>query len=74
MLKSKISSKGQITLPKPVRAAIGAEPGDTILYEVDGNTIRLRRLGPFDLEFHEALAATLDEWTSEADEEAFRDL
>lgn len=74
MFKSKISSKGQVTLPKAVRTAMGAEPGDTVLYEVDGRTIRLRRADPFDLEFHEALAATLDEWGSEADEEAFRDL
>ncbi len=74
MVKSKLSSKGQITLPKSVRAAIGAEPGDTIVYEVEGTAVRLRRIRPVDLEFHEALEHTLDEWTSDADEKAFRDL
>ena len=74
MIKSRISPKGQITLPKAVREAIGAEPGDTLIYELDGNAVRLRRVEPFDLEFHEALARTLDEWTSAEDEEAFGDL
>lgn len=74
MVRSRISPKGQITLPKSVREAIGAGPGDIVLYEVEGNTVRLRRVQPFDVEFHEALAQTLDEWTSDADEKAFRDL
>jgi len=61
-------------LPKVVREAIGAEPGDMVVYEVEGSTVRLRRVDPFDVEFHEALARTLDEWTSDEDEAAFRDL
>jgi antitoxin PrlF len=74
MVRSRISPKGQITLPKVVREAIGAEPGDMVVYEVEGSTVRLRRVDPFDVEFHEALARTLDEWTSDEDEAAFRDL
>jgi AbrB family looped-hinge helix DNA binding protein len=74
MVRSRISPKGQITLPKVVREAIGAVPGDMVVYEVEGNTVRLRRVDPFDVEFHEALARTLDEWTSDEDEAAFRDL
>lgn len=74
MIRSRISPKGQVTLPKPVREAIGARPGDTIVYEVEGNVVRLRRVDPFDVEFHEALGRTLDEWTSDEDEAAFGDL
>lgn len=74
MIRSRVSPKGQITLPKAVREAIGAGPGDVVVYEVEGNTVRLRRVDPFDVEFHEALAHTLDEWTSDEDEGAFRDL
>lgn len=74
MIRSRISPKGQVTLPKIVREAIGAKPGDTVVYEVEGNTVRLRRVDPFDVEFHEALSRTLDEWTSAEDEAAFRDL
>ena len=71
---SKLSSKGQITLPRDVRKAIGAHPGDTIVYEVEGDTVRIKRVEPFDLAFHTALSSTLDEWSTDADNEAFRDL
>ncbi|HEV8131847.1 MAG TPA: AbrB/MazE/SpoVT family DNA-binding domain-containing protein [Acidobacteriota bacterium] len=74
MQTSKLSSKSQVTLPKPIREALGAEPGDIIAYEVEGKVVRLRRLDPFDAAFHAALSQTLDEWSSDADEEAFRDL
>ena len=74
MLVSRISSKGQVTIPKKVRQSLHAKPGDFIEYEVQGDMVVLRRAGPFDRSFHEALSETLSEWTSPEDEEAFRDL
>ena len=74
MQMSKVSSKGQVTLPKFVRDAIGAQAGDTITYEVEGNIVKLKKLEPFDAAFHAALSITLDEWATQADDEAFRDL
>jgi len=74
MHTSKISSKAQITLPRKVREALGAKAGDIIAYEVEGNLVKLKRLEPFDAAFHQALSSTLDEWATEEDEEAFRDL
>ena len=74
MSTSRVSSKGQVTIPKPVRESIGVKPGDAISYEVEGNVVRIKRLEPFDVAFHSALSMTLDEWTSKEDEEAFRDL
>lgn len=74
MQTSRLSSKGQITLPRQVRKALGAEPGDTIAYEMGENVVTLKRLEPFDAAFHAALSGTLDEWGTEEDEEAFRDL
>lgn len=74
MLASRISSKGQVTIPKKVRETLRARPGDTIVYELEGQTVKLRRIEPLDLAFHNALSETLDEWTTPEDEEAFRDL
>ncbi|OFV98899.1 MAG: hypothetical protein A3H94_06655 [Acidobacteria bacterium RIFCSPLOWO2_02_FULL_60_20] len=74
MLVSKISQKGQVTIPKKIREALRAKPGDMIEYEVQGNIVVLRRAGPFDRAFHAALADTLTEWSAPEDEEAFRDL
>jgi antitoxin PrlF len=71
MQTSKLSSKSQVTLPREVREALGAKPGDTIVYEVEGNIVRLKRLEPFDAAFHLALSSTLDEWASDEDSEAF---
>lgn len=74
MHTSKLSSKGQITLPTQVRKVLGAQPGDTIVYEVEDSIVKLKRLEPFDAAFHAALSSTLDEWGTEADEEAFGEL
>ena len=71
MHTSKLSRKSQITLPREVRQALGARPGDTIVYELDGNVVRLKRLYPFDAAFHRALSSTLSEWVSDEDDEAF---
>ena len=74
MLVGKISSKGQVTIPKRVRESLHAKPGDLIQYEIQGDIVRMRRLEPFDETFHAALSDTLTEWSSPEDEEAFRDL
>jgi len=73
-LTSRISGKGQVTIPKKVRETLGASPGDLIAYEVNGTVVTLKRFGPFDAAYHTALSQTLDEWTTAEDEEAFHDL
>jgi AbrB family looped-hinge helix DNA binding protein len=74
MLTSKISQKGQVTIPKEIRKTIGANAGDLIEYEIQDNLVVIRRVEPFDRSYHAALQSTLSEWTSEEDEKAFRDL
>lgn len=74
MLVSKVSSKGQVTIPKEVRDCLRARPGDLIEYELQGNVVVVRRIEPFDRAFHAALSNTLTEWSSPEDEKAFRDL
>lgn len=74
MLMSKLSSKGQVTIPKEVRDALGLAAGDRVGYEIDDEGVRIVRVEPLDAAFHAAVSATLEEWTSPEDEEAFGDL
>ena len=42
--KAKITSKGQITVPREVRRLLGVRPGDRLLFESDEEGIRVRPL------------------------------
>lgn len=74
MYLSRLSSKGQVTIPKEIRETIGLKPGDMIAYEVENGVVTLTRVESFDAAFHAALSGTLDEWTTPDDDQAFRDL
>ncbi len=74
MQLSRLSAKGQITIPRQVRETLKLKPGDMIAYEMQNGVVTLRRVEPFDSEFHKALSATLDEWAAPQDDEAFRNL
>jgi len=74
MVFSRLTSKGQVTVPKEVRNKLHLKPGDTLAYEVEGDTARLRKVEPFNAAWHQALAGTLEEWNSPEDDEAFRGL
>jgi antitoxin PrlF len=49
VMTSKVTSKGQVTLPKEIREKLGIDAGDTLVYEVEGNVLRVRKARPFDL-------------------------
>lgn len=72
--RSRLSSKGQVTIPAEVREKLHLEAGDTVIYDVEDERAVLRRAEPFDIAYHASLSETLDEWASPEDEEAFRDL
>ena len=72
MIVSKLTSKAQTTIPQPVRAALGLEPGDELLYEIVDEQVILtkaRRSTTTDDPFR-----TFEEWSSEADTRAYADL
>lgn len=43
-------------------------------FEVEGSQVRLRHVTPLDLAFSQALEGALGEWSSKADDKAFKDL
>lgn len=71
---SKLTRKYQATIPAPVRQLLHLDAGDEIVFDVDGDDVHLRKAQPVDIAFAHSLQGTLNEWTSEADEEAYRDL
>ena len=40
-VRSKITSKGQTTIPVEVRDLLGLKPGDTVSYEIRDKTVRI---------------------------------
>jgi len=76
MQASKLTAKGQVTIPKQVRERLRVQAGDVLIYEFqeDGRLL-VRKMEPFDGGWHRALSGTLaDEWNSPEDDEAFSDL
>lgn len=71
---SKLTQKYQATIPELVRRRLHLKAGDSIAFEIDGDDVHLRKAQPIDLAFVRSLEGTLTEWSSDADEEAYRDL
>jgi len=44
---AKVSSKGQVTVPKDVRRALGVEEGDTVIVHIEGDRAFMERTPGF---------------------------
>ncbi len=42
MLRAKLTSKGQLTIPKDVRDRLGLKSGDRVVFEFEDDAVRLR--------------------------------
>lgn len=72
---AKLTVKNQATVPKDVRKALRLKPHDQILYEIlDDGYVRIRRAEPFDIEYLKSVGNTLNEWHSDEDEKAYKNL
>lgn len=69
-----LTAKGQVTVPKAVRDALGLKRGDVLSWELDDQSVRLRVVTPIDLDYLRGVEASLSECASEADEAAFAGL
>ena len=69
---SKITAKGQTTVPREVRTALKSKPGDLIVWEIEPNgRVAVRRIQPLDVEYLLAVQGTLSEWHTAEDEKAY---
>jgi antitoxin PrlF len=72
---TKITAKGQTTVPQEIRALLDIKPGDLIAWEpTAGGCVRVRRVQPLDMEYLRAVEDSLSEWASAIDEDAYREL
>lgn len=71
---ARITSKGQMTIPKKVRDAARLKEGDLVALDVEGDSVRMRKIAPAADAYLRGLEDTLGEWASPEDEDAWRDL
>ncbi len=71
---AKVTSKGQATIPRAIRKQLGIEPGDSVLYSVDGGSVTLHRAGNLDPGFLKLATESFTDWNSPEAEDAFGEL
>lgn len=72
---ARLTSKHQATVPREIRKHLHLESGDQILYELlPDNTVLVRKTSPLDLDYLRALNSTMNEWESDEDEQAYKNL
>ena len=73
-LRSRLTSKGQATIPVEIRKALRLKEGDTVLFEMHNGKVTVRRAEVLDRAFLKLAEEVFEEWNSPEDEAAFRDL
>ena len=77
---ARVTSKGQVTIPKRVRDALGINPGDSVLFRIDSERATMERIQNFielagtvevpaelrDVPWEEIIAMARDAWAREA--------
>ncbi len=71
---AKVTSKGRTTIPKAIRTRCGIQEGDVLAVTADGNRMVMAKVESLEQGTLRSLDATLGEWLSLADEEAYGDL
>lgn len=67
MITSRVTSKSRTTIPKEVRKALDAGPGDLLGYRIEDGRVILTKVRAVDAAYLKAVEATLSEWNSPED-------
>lgn len=73
-LLSRLTSKGQATIPVEVRRALRLRAGDRVVFDLKNGKVTIRRADSLDTAFLKLSEIAFEEWNSPEDEAAFRDL
>ena len=69
---SKITAKGQTTIPQEVRTALKSKPGDLVVWEIEPNgRIAVRRIQPLEVASLPGVEGAFCEWNTAEDEKAY---
>ena len=71
---SKVMAKGRTALPPAVIEKLGLKAGDLIAFEIEGDVVRMPKVEASEVDCLRALQATLSEWQTLEDAEAYDDL
>ena len=72
MVKAKITTKGQVTIPKEVRERLGLRPGDELEFvEEDGVFCLRKRIDP---EVFKKYRGYLKEWAGQGSDDLVREM
>lgn len=75
LISSKLTSEFQATVPKEVRETLHLTSKDQIIYEIlEDQTVIVRKASPLDRAYLKGLDQALNEWNSEDDAKAYKDL
>lgn len=67
-MRSRLSPKSQVTIPMEVRKILKLQPGDEVIYDVSGDSVKLRKARTLDLEFLRSQESQLAEWNDGLDD------
>ena len=73
-ITSRLTSKGQATIPVEIRRALRLKQGDSVLFEMQKGKVTIRRAEALDRAFLKLAESAFEEWSSPEDEAAFREL
>lgn len=71
---SKVTTKGQTTIPAKVRQHLGVQSGDAVIFTIEDGRVTLKRVERLDAGFLKLATESFSDWNAPEADEAFRDL